>query len=89
VSRKTVAFSVPAPRPDLPARRDQDAPDAWVSRPEPVPPEHGVAEASGSRFILDLGANRTLFEVAALSMLVPVALGWFWFAHAVGARLRR
>jgi hypothetical protein len=48
--------------------------------PEP-PPMRGVAT-------IDLAAERNLTEAMMLSFIVPVALGWFWFAHALARRQR-
>ena len=38
--------------------------------------------------ILDLAAERSLTEIMALAMLVPVALYVFWLIHAMDGRVR-
>jgi hypothetical protein len=63
--------------------------DDWVrerdlaaySGPAPNPP-------ATTRLALDLTAEPTLGEVMSLSVLVPFALGWFWFADAMSGRTR-
>jgi hypothetical protein len=59
--------------------------DAGLSlAPEPPAmraPTPGVAT-------IDLAAERNLMEAMMLSFIVPVALGWFWFAHAMARRQR-
>ena len=90
MSRKTIAFALPAPlAPSAPGKGRSatiGASDAWVANHEP-------ADIGGDRaaqtLLLDLAADRTLFEVLALSFIAPFALGWFWFvrAMAVGPRI--
>jgi hypothetical protein len=51
--------------------------------PAPAPPsarEEGVT--------IDLAAERSLVEVVSLSLLVPLALGLFWFVNAMNRRIR-
>ena len=64
---------------DLPSR---DRPD----RPFPEPPTALRAFAVG--VTINLAAERNLMEAMTLSFMVPVALGWFWFAHAMARRPR-
>ncbi len=99
MSRKTVPFSVPAKAPVSreaagagPKRRARDAvieahPDDWVSD------RHNHAGQAKKRpaapsLILDLAAERSLIEVFALSVLAPVALGFFWLVNAMTGRVR-
>jgi hypothetical protein len=116
VSRKTIAFTVPAAGPrrertpvnpdalggegapfaasDEPgvgeAKIDKES-DQWVrdrdvrlkADPAPAPPsarEEGVT--------IDLAAERSLVEVVSLSLLVPLALGLFWFVNTMNKRIR-
>ena len=37
---------------------------------------------------IDLSAERNLMEAMTLSFMLPFALGWFWFAHAIARRQR-
>lgn len=98
MSRKTVAFSVPAPRGPSSGAADSgsqtaNSPDAWVrdraiASPE-EPPENRpewLGRAAGPT--IDLAAERTLSEVVLLSFLAPFALGWFWLLHAMAGRAR-
>ena len=94
MSRKTVAFSLPAPRSgSTPDAGDPAAgsPDAWVrdralapqptgSRPEPP--------AQAAALTIDLAAERTLSDAVLLSFLAPFALGWFWLLNAMAGRAR-
>ena len=87
MSRKTVSFAVPAKvsRAREPAGRR--APEDWVRNMDfgGVDP---MAISRSERFVVDLAAERTLFEVFTLSMLAPVALGWFWLMNAMAGRVR-
>jgi hypothetical protein len=116
VSKKTIAFTMPAagPRRDQPrvnayalgcesapfAASDEPgagdaginkASDKWVRDrdvrlkvdPAPAPPF-----ARESRATIDLAAERSLVEVVSLSILVPLALGLFWFVNAMNRRAR-
>ncbi len=89
MSKKTVSFSVPArgaggSRP--PGVVIEAHSDDWVSD------RHARGEnrkaAVGPSLLLDLAAERGLIEVFALSMLAPVALGFFWFINAMTGRAR-
>jgi hypothetical protein len=116
VSRKTIAFTMPAAGPrrertlvdpdalggdgapfaasDAPrvgdAETDKES-DKWVRDrdvrlevdPAPAPPS-----ARESGVTIDLAAERSLIEVVSLSLLVPLALGLFWFVNAMNRRIR-
>ena len=97
MSRKTIAFSMPAtargeaagagarrPAPDLMIEAGSDD---WVSDRN-VRAEETSARAAGPSLILDLAAERSLIEVMALSCLAPFALGWFWLVNAMAGRMR-
>jgi hypothetical protein len=58
------------------ARTSEPSP---IADPPPAPPV-GVT--------IDLSAERSLAETMALSVTLPFALGWFWFAHAVAGSQR-
>jgi hypothetical protein len=103
VSRKTIAFSVPAARAaEVIANSARsrgngvpDRPDAWVRERAlivPANPTELPAFAANPRpadpFVLDLAADRTLPEVFFLSLLTPWALGWFWLLRAMTAKPR-
>jgi hypothetical protein len=108
LSKKTIAFTMPATAPRTRKAEPNPAPieapsgdgapfaravrppsDDWVrerelaarSGPAPNPP-------APPRLVLDLTAERTLGEVMSLSVLVPFALGWFWFADTMSGRTR-
>jgi hypothetical protein len=88
VSKKTVSFSVPArgsgaPRP--PGVVIDAHSDDWVSDRHARGENRKVVAPS---LLLDLAAERGLIEVFALSMLAPVALGFFWFINAITGRAR-
>jgi len=102
VSKKTIAFSMPAtaPRASEPDSSDRGGPraaaagaqsDDWV-RVRDLPVDPAPAQANDAlappRVILDLTAERTLIEVLSLSLLVPFALGWFWWVNALTGRVR-
>jgi hypothetical protein len=44
--------------------------------------------AFGASVTVNLAAERDLMETMTLSFIVPFALGWFWFAHAMARRQR-
>jgi hypothetical protein len=71
--------------------------DAWVrDRPSrDAAPPSPVSEAPplralgfGAGVTINLAAERDLMEAMTLSFVVPFALGWFWFAHAMARRQR-
>ena len=66
---------------DRPAR-DAEAPSV-VAEPPPL-----RALAVGASITINLAADRDLMEAMTLSFMVPFALGWFWFAHAMARRQR-
>jgi hypothetical protein len=100
VSKKTIAFTMPAAAPRaregesvgkertsrsaLPARSDDWVRDRESGPDAPAHPNY----AAPARVVLDLSAERTLIEVLSLSFLVPFALGWFWLVNALAGRLR-
>jgi hypothetical protein len=122
VSKKTIAFTMPAtrraPRERAPVVLDgltgesvpfvadegslrdagtESKTDEWVrdrpsrdaAGPTPVPdaaPLHAFAVGAG--VTINLAAERNLMEAMTLSFIVPFALGWFWFAHAMTRRQR-
>lgn len=90
MSRKTIAFATPASPVARPLQAGggigAEASDAWVSRRD-APAAVGSSDAPRA-MLLDLAADRTLFEVFTLSMLAPFALGWFWFARAMAGQAR-
>jgi hypothetical protein len=55
-------------------------------------PVAGLRAAAADRFpigagiTINLAAERDLMETMTLSFVVPFALGWFWFAHAMARR---
>jgi hypothetical protein len=94
LSKKTIAFTLPATatrgRKADPIPASVEAPsDDWVRERE-LPASSGAAPnpPATTRLALDLTAERTLGEVMSLSVLVPFALGWFWFADAMSGRTR-
>jgi hypothetical protein len=65
--------------------RDRSSRD--VAGPSPVPePPPLPAFAFGASVTINLAAERDLMEAMTLSFMVPFALGWFWFAHAMARR---
>ena len=95
MSRKTIAFSMPATARGEAAGAGKRAPDLmieagsddWVSDRN-LRAEETSARAAGPSLILDLAAERSLIEVMALSCLAPFALGWFWLVNAMAGRMR-
>ena len=87
MSRKTVSISVPAKASSVrpPARRG--ASEEWVRDPD-FGGADPMAMSRPKNFVVDLAAERTLFEVLVLSAFVPLALGWFWLAKAMRGRAR-
>jgi hypothetical protein len=99
VSRKTIAFSMPAkpaaareaepPPLEVLARPDSDE---WVRERDFVaaaPRADGPAGPPGARSVLlDLTAERSLTEVIALAAIAPIALYWFWLVNAMAGRVR-
>ena len=67
--------------------RDRPSPDAGAPSPVPEPPPL-PAFALGAGVTINLATERNLMEAMTLSFMVPFALGWFWFAHAMARRQR-
>jgi len=44
--------------------------------------------APGPGLVFDLAAERSLIEIAALGVMIPFALGWFWLTNAMSGRMR-
>ena len=94
MSRKSVPFSVPegAARPagDRRSRREPGLIDAqtdeWVS--DRNSGSRDAPAGLGPSLVIDLTAVRSLAEVAALCMLIPIALGGFWLLHAMSGKAR-
>jgi hypothetical protein len=61
----------------------RDRPSRDAAEPAPLP-----AFAVGASVTINLAAERNLMEAMTLSFMVPFALGWFWFAHAMARRQR-
>ncbi len=68
--------------------------DEWVrdlpsrDRAGPPLPEPAAPKAFAVGVTINLAAERNLMEAMALSFMIPAALGWFWFAHAMTRRSR-
>jgi len=93
VSRKSVPFTVPGGSARASAggaRRGPETIDAhsdeWVSDRNTGGKDKGAPPRP--EMILDLAAERSLTEIMALAMLVPVALYVFWLMHAMDGRVR-
>ena len=102
MSRKTIAFSIPAPRaPEMVAPSERSGagngsenPEAWVreralnapAAADQTPPAASLTPAGPLMF--DLAAERTLVEALFLSLLAPWALGWFWLMRATSGKPR-
>jgi hypothetical protein len=65
-------------------RPSRDAPGPSLL-PDPPPLR---AFAVGASVTINLAAERNLMEAMTLSFMIPFALGWFWFAHAMARRQR-
>ncbi len=93
-----------ADAPRTPARGEESAlPVPWSAAPAPEAvgssPDHWVRDrharavverpiATGG-VVIDLAARRDLIQVAALMLLVPPMLGWFWLFNFVNGQRRR
>jgi hypothetical protein len=68
--------------------------DEWVrdsardAEPSPIPDPPSRALAIGASMTIDLSAERSLVEAMTLSVTLPFALGWFWWANAIARRQR-
>jgi hypothetical protein len=87
--------SVPfAAEQDLRDAGSESRSDEWVrdsapdAAPATIPDPPLPASAVGASMTIDLAAERSLMEAMTLSVTLPLALGWFWFAHAVAGRQR-
>ena len=88
--------SVPfaANEPNLRDVGSESRPDEWVrdsagdAEPSRIPDPPSPALASGASMTLDLLGERSLMEAMTLSVTLPFALGWFWWANAIAWRQR-
>jgi hypothetical protein len=68
--------------------------DEWVrdsardAEPSRIPDPPSRVLAVGASMTIDLSAERSLMEAMTLSFMLPFALGWFWFGHAIARRQR-
>jgi len=63
------------------------SPDQWVREQyAPAPASRPIAVGG---VVIDLAARRDILEVAALMVLVPPMLGWFWLYNFVNGQRRR
>ena len=62
--------------------------DALDAGPSRIPEPPSGALAVGANMTIDLSAERSLTEAMALSVMLPFALGSFWWAHAIARRQR-
>jgi hypothetical protein len=68
--------------------------DEWVrdnaldAEPSPIAAPPSRALAVGASMTIDLSAERSLMEAMTLSVTMPFALGWFWWANAIARRPR-
>jgi hypothetical protein len=79
---------------DLRTAESESRSDEWVrdsvldAEPAPIPDPPSRALAFGASMTIDLTAERSLIEAMALSLTLPFALGWFWWANAIARRQR-
>jgi hypothetical protein len=89
MSRKTIVIKMPqadVARPsEAEAAADARADDRWIHGPR-AGPRHAPVAAPG--FPIDLAAERSFAEAAALSLALPTMLGWFWLSNTL-SRYRR
>ena len=87
VHRPRRRCSVPKVGPGVAARPEtiEAHSDEWVSDRNSGR-EGRSARAPG--LVFDLAAERSLMEVAALGVLIPMTLGWFWLLNAMSGRTR-
>ena len=68
--------------------------DEWVrdsardAEPSRIPDPPFPALAVGASMTIDRPAERSLMEAMTLSVTLPFALGWFWWANAIAWRQR-
>jgi hypothetical protein len=73
--------------PSSPPEAVGSSPDQWVrERYVSAPAERPMATRG---VVIDLAAKRDILEVAALMLLVPPMLGWFWLFNFVDGQRRR
>jgi hypothetical protein len=70
------------------------AQDEWVSSREAdqpfAPPDPAPLFARAARSVtVDIAAERSFPEVAALTLMIPPMLGWFWLFNSVNRYLNR
>jgi hypothetical protein len=67
----------------------RDRPAREAAEPPPVPETPQLrALAVGASLTINLAAERNLMEAMTLSFMLPFALGWFWWSHAIARRQR-
>ena len=95
MSRKSVPFTVPegAARTEGSPRGRRRTPDVihahsdeWVS--DRNSGAQDAAPGPGPGLVFDLAAERSLVEIAALGVMIPFALGWFWLINTMNGRMR-
>jgi len=68
--------------------------EEWVrdsardAEPSPIPDPPFPALAVGASMTIDRPAELSLMEAMTLSVRLPFALGWFWWANAIAWRHR-
>jgi hypothetical protein len=77
VSKKTVSISVPAKTSSVGRPARHGASEDWVRNPD-FGGDDPMSMSGTQGFVVDLAAERTLFQVLVLSAFVPLALGWYW-----------
>ncbi|MGA2044220.1 MAG: hypothetical protein ABSG83_12720 [Roseiarcus sp.] len=101
MSKKTVPFHMPGrdlspgeiePAPPTAPLADEgggSASDQWVERREPPAAPVAASPARAPAVAIDLAAERDLPQAAALMLLTPAMLGWFWQVNAINRFWRR
>ena len=62
--------------------------NARDAEPSRIPDPPFPALAVGASMTIDRPAERSLMEAMRLSVTLPFALGWFWWANAIAWRQR-
>ena len=91
MSRKSVRFTMPngSPCDAGPAGGAHCSPKVIEARSEEwVSNRESKTKESASGLLLDLAAERGLTEIVVLSMMMPIALSWFWLMHTIRGRMR-
>ena len=71
------------------SRSDERVRDsARDAEPSRIPDPPFPALAVGASLTIDRPAERSLMEAMTLSVTLPFALGWFWWANAIAWRQR-